>query len=320
MPSLTYIKIGTGIGCGILIDGRIYHGVQGTAGVLPYRESSISKQDYAAAGIVLNVPIYTGGLFSARQRDVYHHVAELVGHRGERLGGDGCRVVAGAVLTDQPDRFQRGLAAHPARGCGVEVAGDVDGRCRNAGGQGHVEHVVGVGAVFGGAAAVGDPGDVVAAGDHALGEQKPLGQFDIRAWRPHGDGEGSAVDPDLEWFLLRRPVENVMNEGFPWHVWYPLRRTGAFAKLEPIDQSHILREHAALGIAYGQTDAAHDVRLACHGLDAEDNEFLIGLIGKELHPLSHLVQAMRKTRQTSEFIAKMGPFFVGRVFGRSSAK
>lgn len=43
--------------------------VQGTAGVLPYRESSISKQDYAAAGIVLNVPIYTGGLFSARQRE-----------------------------------------------------------------------------------------------------------------------------------------------------------------------------------------------------------------------------------------------------------
>lgn len=32
MSSLTYIKIGTGIGCGILLDGRIYHGVQGTAG------------------------------------------------------------------------------------------------------------------------------------------------------------------------------------------------------------------------------------------------------------------------------------------------
>lgn len=30
--SLTYIKIGTGIGCGILLDGRIYHGAQGTAG------------------------------------------------------------------------------------------------------------------------------------------------------------------------------------------------------------------------------------------------------------------------------------------------
>lgn len=32
VSSLTFIKIGTGIGCGILLDGRIYHGVQGTAG------------------------------------------------------------------------------------------------------------------------------------------------------------------------------------------------------------------------------------------------------------------------------------------------
>jgi N-acetylglucosamine repressor len=30
--SLVYIKIGTGIGCGILLDGQIYHGVLGTAG------------------------------------------------------------------------------------------------------------------------------------------------------------------------------------------------------------------------------------------------------------------------------------------------
>lgn len=124
-------------------------------------------------------------------------------------------------------------------------------------------------------------------------------------------------EPELEWTLLRRPIENVTNEAYRWHVWYPLRRKGAFAKLEPIDQSHILREHAALGIAYGQQELAHDVRLACHGIDAGDNEFVIGLVGRELHPLSHLVQQMRKTRQTSEFIEKMGPFFVGWVLGTS---
>ena len=127
-------------------------------------------------------------------------------------------------------------------------------------------------------------------------------------------------EPDLEWVLLRRPIENVMQETARWHVWYPLRRKGSFAKLEPIDQSHILREHAALGIAYGQQDLATDVRLACHGIDAGDNEFVIGLVGKDLHPLSHLVQAMRKTRQTSEFIEKMGPFFVGYVLGQSSGQ
>jgi hypothetical protein len=123
-------------------------------------------------------------------------------------------------------------------------------------------------------------------------------------------------EPDLEWSLLRRPIENVLEEGASWHVWYPLRRTPAFARLEPHDQSQILREHAQIGMAYGAQGLAHDVRLASHGLDPDDNEFVIGLVGKELYPLSHLVQAMRRTRQTSEFIAKMGPFFVGHVIHR----
>lgn len=127
-------------------------------------------------------------------------------------------------------------------------------------------------------------------------------------------------EPDLAFVLLRRPIVNVASESYPWHIWYPLRRSGAFAKLEPIEQSHILREHAAIGMAYGQKELAHDIRLACHGLDANDNEFVIGLVGPELHPLSHLVQTMRKTRQTSEFIAQMGPFFVGHVLGRSSGE
>jgi hypothetical protein len=125
-------------------------------------------------------------------------------------------------------------------------------------------------------------------------------------------------EPDLEHVLLRRPIHNVMSQELPWHVWYPLRRTGAFARLEPQEQGAILREHAQIGMAYGQAELAHDIRLACHGLDFDDNEFVIGLVGRELHPLSHLVQTMRKTKQTSEFIAKMGPFFVGRVLERQA--
>lgn len=124
-------------------------------------------------------------------------------------------------------------------------------------------------------------------------------------------------EPDLEFTLLKRPIDNVTNTKYGWHVWYPLRRSGAFMRTEPIEQSHMMREHAAIGIAYGQQELAHDVRLACHGLDANDNEFVVGLVSHDLHPLSHLVQAMRKTRQTSEFIVQMGPFFVGRVLGRS---
>jgi chlorite dismutase len=124
-------------------------------------------------------------------------------------------------------------------------------------------------------------------------------------------------EPDLEFSLLRRAIEQVTNEACPWHVWYPLRRTGAFARLDAHEQSQILREHAQIGMAYGAQELAHDVRLACYGLDAGDNEFVIGLVGRELHPLSHLVQAMRKTRQTSEFIERMGPFFVGHAIART---
>lgn len=148
--------------------------------------------------------------------------------------------------------------------------------------------------------------------------EPPLSDVSLREdFAMFGRTYATGHEPNLEWTLLERPIENVTQDGTPWHVWYPLRRKGHFAKLEPIDQSHIMREHAALGIAYGQQGLATDVRLACHGIDAQDNEFVIGLVGKDLHPLSHLVQAMRKTRQTSEFIEKMGPFFVGYVLGKS---
>jgi len=158
---------------------------------------------------------------------------------------------------------------------------------------------------------------------HFVTHVRPHVQAAGRALRPRRDyamiGRTYATghEPDLEHALLRRSIENVTSEHYRWHVWYPLRRTGEFARLEPHDQSIILREHAQIGMAYGAQELAHDIRLACHGLDAGDNEFVIGLVGRELHPLSHLVQTMRKTRQTSEFIAKMGPFFVGHVLART---
>ncbi|MCS6799478.1 MAG: chlorite dismutase family protein [Myxococcota bacterium] len=126
----------------------------------------------------------------------------------------------------------------------------------------------------------------------------------------------SGFEADLEHWLLRRPVEIVLEERWPWAIWYPLRRRGAFHRLERPEQGAILREHGTIGRAYGAADLAHDIRLACHGLDADDDEFVIGLVGKDLHPLSHVVQAMRATRQTSEYIEKMGPFFVGRAVRR----
>jgi len=34
-------------------------------------------------------------------------------------------------------------------------------------------------------------------------------------------------------------------------------------------------------MAYGSADLAHDIRLACHGLDKGDSDFVVGLIGKD---------------------------------------
>ena len=46
---------------------------------------------------------------------------------------------------------------------------------------------------------------------------------------------------------------------------------------------------------------------------ANDNDFIIGLLGANLFPLSSIVQAMRGTEQTSRYLESLGPFFVGRV-------
>jgi len=124
-------------------------------------------------------------------------------------------------------------------------------------------------------------------------------------------------EPSLEDWLLERPRRVVLDPANVWALWYPLRRTGAFAKLSHDEQMQILKEHGTIGRAYGDAGFAQDIRLACFGLDAADNDFVIGLVGKELYPLSSIVQAMRKTRQTSEFIQAMGPFFVGKAVWRS---
>ncbi len=43
--------------------------VVGSAGTLPYRENSLNERNYAAGGISVNVPIFTGGLNSARRKE-----------------------------------------------------------------------------------------------------------------------------------------------------------------------------------------------------------------------------------------------------------
>ena len=126
-------------------------------------------------------------------------------------------------------------------------------------------------------------------------------------------------EPDLRDTLIERPKRTVLNPEWRWAVWYPLRRSGRFSQLSAEEQRTILAEHGAIGMTFGAADLAHDVRLACHGLDRDDNDFVIGLIGKDLFPLSAVVQSMRKTQQTSLYLDRLGPFFVGRAVWQSSA-
>ena len=120
--------------------------------------------------------------------------------------------------------------------------------------------------------------------------------------------------------LVERPRRRVLDPSNCWGIWYPLRRSGSFEQLSRTEQNAILMEHGGVGMAFGRAGLGYDVRLACHGLDKSDNDFVVGLLGPELHPLSIIVQRMRRTRQTSLHLERLGPFFVGRVAWQSRAE
>lgn len=120
-------------------------------------------------------------------------------------------------------------------------------------------------------------------------------------------------EPDLVEALITRPVKRLLDPKLPWVIWYPLRRAGSFEQLSAQEQNVILQEHGGIGRAFGRAGLGHDIRLACHGLDKHDNDFVIGLLGPQLMPLSAIVQRMRKTKQTSLHLERLGPFFVGKA-------
>jgi chlorite dismutase len=124
-------------------------------------------------------------------------------------------------------------------------------------------------------------------------------------------------EEDLERVLITRPIQRVTDPALSWAIWYPVRRSGAFERLPADEQRTILMEHGGIGRAYGQADLAYDIRLACFGLDKNDNDFVVGLLGHQLYPLSNIVERMRKTKQTSQYLTNLGPFFIGKVAWQS---
>lgn len=120
-------------------------------------------------------------------------------------------------------------------------------------------------------------------------------------------------EEDLEETLFTRPTKRITDPTLPWAIWYPVRRSGAFEHLSAEERRTILMEHGGIGRAYGKSNLAYDIRLACFGLDKNDNDFIVGLLGRELYPLSHIVERMRKTQQTSSYLTSLGPFFIGKA-------
>lgn len=160
---------------------------------------------------------------------------------------------------------------------------------------------------------------------HFLDSVRPVlttGPFADLELKPHltmfGRTYALGYEPDLRETLIDRPRRTVLHPDWTWGVWYPLRRSGRFAQLPEPEQRRMLAEHSAIGMTFGAADYAHDVRLACHGLDRDDNDFVVGLTGKDLFPLSAVVQTMRKTQQTSLYLDRLGPFFIGRAAWKSA--
>lgn len=171
-------------------------------------------------------------------------------------------------------------------------------------------------------------GVLTASEDPALFVQQLRAVLQSPAWaglqrKPEYDMLGRTYsigyEPDLEETLLNKPLRKVLDERNQWAIWYPLQRDKGFQRLPAVDQRRILAEHGTLAKRYGRGGHATDVRLACHGLDKNDNDFVIGLIGPELYPLSAIVQEMRKTEQTALHLESLGPFFVGKALWRSRA-
>jgi hypothetical protein len=162
-----------------------------------------------------------------------------------------------------------------------------------------------------------DPGFFLGPWRELLREE-PFARLELKpAYTMFGRTYTLGYEPDLEETLITRPTRTALHPDWPWVMWYPLRRAGAFAQLPPEEQKQHLKEHGQIGFRYGRADHAHDIRLACHGLDTNDNDFVVAVTGRELTPLSKLVEHMRQTQQTSLYLERLGPFFVGRTRWKS---
>jgi predicted NBD/HSP70 family sugar kinase len=115
-PHLLFVKVGTGIGCGVVTDGRIHRGAQGAAGDIGHihvpdhddvlcRCGNLGCLEAIAGGGAMAAQLRAAGIEAENSRDVVRHVREgrpeamrLVRQAGRELGG----VLASAVNLFNP--------------------------------------------------------------------------------------------------------------------------------------------------------------------------------------------------------------------------
>ena len=121
---------------------------------------------------------------------------------------------------------------------------------------------------------------------------------------------------DLDEVLVNRPRGRILDPALRWAVWYPVKRSKAFEALPEQTKHDVMMDHGDIGKRWGKAGLAQDVRLSCHGLDPNDNDFIIGVLAPELAACSLVVQSMRKSLQTMHHLEGLGPFFAGRTEGQ----
>jgi hypothetical protein len=120
-------------------------------------------------------------------------------------------------------------------------------------------------------------------------------------------------ESNLDEVLVDRPKGRLLDPALPWAIWYPVRREKAFEALAEERKHEVMMDHGGIGMKFGKANLGHDIRLACHGMDRDDNDFVIGVLAPELVNASMVIQAMRKSLQTMHHIDALGPFFTGKV-------
>ena len=124
-------------------------------------------------------------------------------------------------------------------------------------------------------------------------------------------------ESNLDEVLLDRPRTRLLDPALGWGIWYPVRRDKAFESLEETAKHDVMMDHGSIGMRFGKANLGHDIRLACHGLDKNDADFVIAVLAPELHNASAVIQAMRKSLQTMHHLDALGPFFTGKVVAQS---